>query len=66
MQAITTLNHAGVCSSYTSAWKYLQQLTLEAKYTEEVKTGHRLWVYDNLNLHQGVRHEREGTFVQCY
>ena len=66
MQAIATLNYAGVCSSYISAWKYLQQLTLEANYREAVKTGHWQWVYDNVNMHQRVRHEREGGDTLLY
>ena len=52
----------GVCVSYVTAWKYLRQLTLEARYLEVVRHGHWLWVYDNLNLLRSVRHEREGNF----
>ncbi len=37
------------------------KLTLDAQYKEQVQEGHWIWVYDNLNLHQVVRHEREGT-----
>ena len=29
-----------------------------------VREGHWIWVYDNLNMHQRVRHERTGEFVQ--
>ena len=46
--------------SYTSIWSYLLKLTTDAQYTEQVKDGHWIWVYDNLNLHQAIRHEREG------
>lgn len=60
MQAITVLNHAGICVSYQTAWKYLQKLTDEAHYQEVVRSGHWQWVFDNLNMHQPVRHEREG------
>ena len=49
--------------SYTSTWNYLQQLTSQARYTDLVKSGHWIWVYDNLNMHQRVRHEREGILV---
>ena len=31
-----------------------------------IRTGHWLWVYDNVNLHQKVRHEREGTCTCTY
>ena len=48
--------------SYWATWGYLRQLTAEAKYLEAVKAGRWLWVYDNLNVHQTVCHEREGTF----
>ena len=40
----------GVCVSHMTAWKYLRQLTQEAKYLDVVRQGHWLWVYDNLNL----------------
>ena len=60
MQAMTVLNHAGICLSYMATWDYLRQLTVEAKYLEAIRDGHWLWVYDNLNIHQSVRHEREG------
>ena len=49
--------------SYTATWNYLRQLTSQARYTDIVKSGHWIWVYDNLNMHQRVRHEREGTLT---
>ena len=61
MKAITVLSHAGICLSYTTTWKYLLQLTEEAQYTEQVRSGHWLWVFDYVNLHQKVRHERQGN-----
>ena len=61
LQVITVLNHAGLCTSYTTAWKYLKQLTQESRYLEIIRDGYWLWIYDNLNLHQKVRHERQGT-----
>ena len=63
LQAITVLNHAGVCVSYQTAWKYVQQLTAEAGYQEVVHNGHWQWVFDNVNMHQTVRHEREGNIL---
>jgi len=48
LYAIAVLNHAGVCMSY------------KARYLEVVREGHWIWVYDNVNIHQNVRHEREG------
>ena len=63
MQVITFLNHMGVCVSYQGAWMYL---TTESKCLEFVQSGHWLWVYDNLNLHQKVRHEREGMLGYMY
>ena len=65
LQAITVLNHAGICVSYQTAWKYLEQLTTEAHYQEVIQSGHWQWVFDNLNMHQPVRHEREGYFTMC-
>ena len=47
--------------SYVTAWRYLWQLPMDAKYLEVVQHEHWLWVYDNLNLLKGIRHEREGT-----
>jgi hypothetical protein len=46
--------------SYKSTWEHLLKLTSDAKYKEQVQEGHWIWVYDNLNMHQVVRHEREG------
>ena len=57
------LNNAGVCMSYQRTWDYLRQLTAEAEYLKVIRTGHWLWVYDNVNLHQRVRHERGGKCV---
>ena len=60
------LSHAGVCMSHTSIWAYLMKLTQDAGYAEQVQQGHWTWVYDNLNLQQHIRHEREGiTFSMC-
>ncbi len=53
----------GVCASYTTAWKYLKALTTEARYLETIRSGHWIWAYDNLNLKQHIRHEREGKSV---
>ena len=60
-QVITVLNHAGVCVSYVTAWKYLKKLTAESRYLEVVREGHWIWAYDNLNFNLRVCHEREGT-----
>lgn len=62
-QAITLLNNAGVCVSYQRAWEYLRLLTNEAEYLRVVRTGHWQWVYDNVNVHQKVRHERAGIYT---
>ena len=61
LQVITVLNHAGVCVSYTTAWKYLRQLTIESRYLDIVQDGHWIWAYDNLNIR--VRHERDGNYI---
>ena len=54
------LNHAGVCLSYRNTWRYLKLLTQEANFLQRVQSGKWVWVYDNLNIHQKVRHERQG------
>lgn len=36
-------------------------LTTEARYQEMIRSGYWMWVYDNLNILQRVRHERQGT-----
>lgn len=68
MQVIAVLNHSGVCVSYATAWKYLRKITSEAMYLERIREGHWIWAFDNLNIHQRVRHERFGTCLsstQC-
>lgn len=64
MRNILIMNHAGICVSYVTTWKYLKQLTDQARYTELVREGHWLWVFDNVNMHQKVRHEREGNVLK--
>lgn len=59
------LNHAGVSVSYQTAWKYLRQVTAEARYQEIICSGHWQWVFDNLNIYQPVRHEREGATIKA-
>ena len=59
-QAITVLNHAGISVSYTTAWKYLRELVSQSHYQDLVRSGRWQWVFDNVNLHQTVRHERQG------
>ena len=59
-QALSVINHAGVCMSYYSTWEYLRLLTTQAWYTDVVRSGHWMWVYDNINIHQHVCHERIG------
>ena len=41
----------------------LKKLTAEAMYIEAIRKDHWLWVYDNFNMHERVRHEREGTHM---
>ncbi len=60
-QAIAVLNHAGICTSYHTTWAYLRQLTTEAQYLDVVRDGHWQWVYDNINMYQRIRHERQGS-----
>ena len=52
-----------VCTSYTTAWKYLIS---EAHYLDRIKSGHWIWVYDNLNLCQGIRNECDGIIVHIF
>ena len=58
------LNHAGVSVSYDTAWNALRHLTAEARCLEVVRSGHWLWVYDNLNI-RVVRHERKGNSLHA-
>ena len=58
------LNHAGVCVSYTTAWKYLKKLTVESRYLDIVREEHWIWAYDNLNINLKVRHERVGKCME--
>ena len=57
------LNHAGVCMSYHNTWRYLKLLTQEANFLQRVQSGKWVCVYDNLNIHQKVRHERQGMYM---
>ena len=61
IQAITSLNHLGVCLSYRQTWDYLKSLVQQCNFTTQIQQGCWLWVYDNLNIHQRIRHERQGS-----
>ena len=61
MLVLRVLNHAGVCLSYDATWQYLHQLSCEARYLDVVKSDHWLWIYDNINFHHHVHHERPGS-----
>ena len=60
LKAITDLNHVGVCLSYQQTWNYLKSLVQQSNFTHQVQQGSWLWVYDNLNIHQRIHHERQG------
>ena len=49
--------------SYTTAWKYLHELVRQSDYQQLVRSGQWQWVFDNVNLHQTIIHEREGYYV---
>ena len=57
-KAMAVLNHAGVCLAYDTTWTYLKKLVDHADYSSQVRQGRWLWVYDNFNMHQTIRHER--------
>ena len=63
-----SLGHKGVkpwwCLSYDATWQCLRQLTYEAGYLDMVRNGHWIWIYDNLNFNQTVRHERSGLYTK--
>ena len=44
----------------------LNKLTTQARYMEVIRSGHWQWVFDNVNMHQRVRHEREGMYRASY
>ena len=46
--------------SYYATWNYLRLLITQSQYVDMVRSGHWMWVYDNLNIHQRVRHEHSG------
>lgn len=62
-QALSVLNHAGVCLSYDMTWQYLRKIINEMDVEAKIKSGHWVWAYDNLNIHQRVRHERMGECI---
>ena len=51
--------------SYYATWNYLRLLITQSQYVDVVRSGHWMWVHDNLNIHQRVRHERSGERNKC-
>ena len=60
-QVMRVFNHCGVCLSYDATWKYLLKLSEKAQFPEIVGDGHWIWMYDNLNFQQKIRHEPSGN-----
>ena len=52
--------------SYTGTRRHLKHLTQEANVLQRVQSGKWVWVYNNLNIHQKVRHECQGIFMCIY
>ena len=50
-QAMTVLNHAGVCLSYDATWLHMSRLVEQEDYHSQLQQGRWLWVYDNFNMH---------------
>ena len=63
LQAMTLLNHAGVCMTYTATWDHLLALTQQANLTSNVQSGRWIWAYDNLNIHCSTRHQCQGEYT---
>ena len=49
--------------SYDMTWVHLKRLMMEENYVEKVRDGHWLWIYDNSNMHQTTRHERQSELL---
>ena len=62
-QGITDLNHLGVSQSYQQVWRRLKNLANDYKDVQQLMKETHIWVYDNLNLYKGVRHERSGKSI---
>ncbi len=62
-QAITDLNHLGVSQSYQQVWRRLKNLANDYQDVQQLTKETHIWVYDNLNLYKGVRHERIGKSI---
>ena len=62
-QAMTVLNHAGVCLSYDATLIHMKKMVDKEDYITQVRQGWWLWVYDNFNMHQAICHERQGILV---
>ena len=61
MQVMKIFNHGGLCLSYDATWKHLLKLTEKAQFPVLVREGHWVWMYDNLNFQNKIRHERSGN-----
>ena len=65
-QAMSVLNHAGVCLSYDATLIHMKNMVDKEDYMTQVQQGRWLWVYDNFNMHQAIRHERQGMYNNLY
>ena len=63
-QAMTVLNHAGVCLSYDATLIHMKKMVDKEDYITQVRQGRWLWVYDNFKMHQAIHHR--GKVYLCF
>ena len=65
-QVITTLNHMGVCLSYSQTFKYVGNAAKAIEQNRELQHGDWIVAYDNINIEKRVTHERHARHTEAW
>ena len=63
---ITTLNHIGICLSYSQTIRYVENAARAIDKRRELQRGHWIVAYDNININKQVRHERFARHAEAW
>lgn len=63
---ITTLNHIGICLSYSQTLRYIENAARTIENSRELSHGHWIVAYDNINIQKRMRHERFARHTEAW
>ena len=65
-QVITTLNHMGVCLSYSQTFRNVENAARAIEQNSELQHGDWAVAYDNINIEKRVTHDRHARHTEAW